>query len=312
MNTDKIKSLNRSKTIIIFGGSGFLGGILADFLSSERYNIIIVSRNESYKKRERENIIDFMWDYQNDNILPLIENSFCIINLAGKNLSEKRWNGKIKSIIYKSRIETTKIISNLINKSVVKPDIFISGSATGYYGISDDKILNERSANGNDFLAKLCFDWEREALKYTSDYLRTIIIRIGIVLSKDGGALPRLVLPYKFFLGGKLGSGKQWMSWIHIKDFCNIILFSLKNNFDGPINLTSPEPIQNYVFNDIISEILKRPGFFTVPSFALKIIVGEFSEYLLTGQRVIPEKLLNEGYKFEYPDLTSALKSFYS
>ncbi len=228
-----------------------------------------------------------------------------LINLAGATIF-KRWTPDYKKLIYNSRILTTK---NLVDASA-RGSTLLSTSAVGYYGFTDDAPLDESAPTGTGFLAELAADWENEAMKGRDKGLRVVITRFGVVLGQDGGALAQMVRPFKFFVGGPLGSGKQWVSWIHVEDLCRAVLFILENpGIEGPINFCAPDPVQNKTLAKKIGSTINRPSFMPAPEFAINLILGEFGSVILRGQRVIPKKLLDYGFSFKYASIQSALNN---
>jgi uncharacterized protein (TIGR01777 family) len=229
-----------------------------------------------------------------------------IINLAGASIFN-RWNDKIKKVIYDSRVLTTR---NVVEAIPQKEGMMLcSTSAVGYYGFRGDEEILEDGTPGDDFLASLCVDWEDEASKAADKGVRVAISRFGIVLGKTGGALGQMIPAFKRFVGGPLGSGNQWFSWIHMEDLLNAFLFVLDNEeISGPVNFCSPHPVQNRKLAKALGKVLGRPSFVTTPGFMLKLVLGEFGSILLEGQRVIPGTLLKHGFIFRYPDISRALE----
>jgi len=212
--------------------------------------------------------------------------------------------------MYDSRINTTSLISKAINNCKNKPDTFVNTSATGIYGNRGDELLYEDSSTGNDYLAYLCKDWENEAFKSLEYGIRTVCIRVGVVLDKEEGGFRKMVQPFKFFVGGALGNGKQYLPWVHVNDIVNIYREAIKNKLlNGIVNGTAPNPITSNEFSKELGKVLKRPSIFKVPKFALKLIVGEFAEFLTGSQRAIPKKLIDLGFRFEYKGIREALEN---
>jgi len=300
------------RQIVINGGTGMLGRKLIEALMQEGYEIILLSRNPARYENlfdKKISVLKFQGATTTEELSEIIEGCFGIINLAGASIAGKRWNTTYKKELYDSRILPTGNISKVIAISKNKPGFFINASATGIYGNRFDEILNEESPTGNDFLANLCKDWESEALKARED-TRVVTIRIGVVLDEKGGALEKFIMPFKFFVGGPLGNGKQFLPWIHIDDLILSFLFVIENkNLSGAVIASSPNPSRNKDFSKTLGKVLSRPSFLPAPGFGLKIILGEFAEFLLASQRTIPEKLLNSGFSFKYPDSFTALNS---
>ncbi|MCX6166125.1 MAG: TIGR01777 family oxidoreductase [Ignavibacteriae bacterium] len=284
------------KRIIITGATGLIGKNIVPILIEKGYGITIFTRNvESAKNKFDNSRIKFIkWDYSQpyDKIIEQIENCFAVVNLAGASIAGKRWNDEYKKELYNSRVITTKKIADAISKCKSKPSCLINTSAIGFYGTDGTEVLNEESADGDDYLAKLCFDWEKEAMEAEKYGVRAVTLRIGMVLDKNEGALKKFLLPFKLFAGGYQGTGKQWISWIHIDDLINLIIFSIENQeIKGAINCTSPKTVSNMDFCKSLGKVLHRPSYFPVPGFILKLVIGDFAEYLLKGRKVIPDLL---------------------
>ncbi|QGM81022.1 TIGR01777 family oxidoreductase [Otariodibacter oris] len=291
--------------ILITGGTGFIGKELCQKLIDQNHTLSILSRSP----HQNTQAVTYYQTLANfDNL-----NGFdAIINLAGEPIFDKKWTTKQKDILRASRINITQQLVDLIKNSNHPPHTFISGSATGFYGDlpkqNNAKYYDELTACGDQFAAQLCADWENTALKANSDKTRVCLIRTGIVLNKEGGALKRMLPLYKLGLGGKIGNGSQYWSWISLEDHVNAILFLLNNpNSKGAYNFVSPEPITHAEFNRILSQVVKRPAFFHAPEIMLKMILGERSQLLLDNQPLVPQKLLNEGFTFQDNKLTPSL-----
>ncbi len=286
---------------LITGGTGFIGTKLTEELSKMGHALTILTRKTNLgatKNIHYINQIGKNFDYD------------VVINLCGEPIS-CRWSPSKKQKIYGSRIDVTKDLAERILRSKTPPKLFISGSAIGYYGTSEVEIFDENSqpTNQNLFSQKLCFEWEREAQK-ADKKTRIILLRTGVVLGAKGGIIKKMLLPFKWFLGGKIGSGKQSISWIHIDDAVATILH-LVNHQDasGAFNLTSPQPASNLQFSQNLAKAIGRPCLFTIPALSMKIIYGEMAEeLLLNGQKVYPKALLNSGYRFKFTELKSAIE----
>lgn len=238
-----------------------------------------------------------------------IDGAYGVINLCGESIVDKRWTRKRKRELRESRVLTTRAIVEAIAEAKIKPKVLVNASAIGFYGDRENIIVNEESHAGAGFLAELCKEWEGEAQKASAFGVRVVCVRTGIVLAKEGGALAKMTLPFKLFIGGPLGSGKQVMSWVHIEDEVGAILKSLEDTaLWGPVNLTAPHPVTMREFAHTLGRVMKRPSLFLVPGFVLRILLGEMSEMLLTGQNVAPLKLMGSGYKFKFETLEPALK----
>ena len=280
------------KTIAISGASGFVGTNLKDYFTNLGYKVIPISRDILNKK---------------DKLEELINSSNIIINLAGANIIN-RWTDKYKKLLYSSRIDTTSKIVNAINNVTNKPELLISTSAVGIY--DNQFIHDEDGSYSNDFLSKLCQDWEKEALKANSFNTRVAIFRFGIVLGKDGGALQKMLTPFKLGLGGIIGSGKQAFSFIHIEDLLNAYKFVIENNDANlAFNLTAPTPTTNKGLTLALGKTLKRPTILPVPEFILNLIFSEGAKVLTDGQNVIPKKLQDLGFKFKYKNIEDTIEN---
>lgn len=299
-----------SKKIIITGATGLIGKKLSKALANRGDEVTVFSRNiESAKK-----IIPYIkncvtWNYRNpDEWKNHLDGKDAIVHLAGINLFSRRWNEKFKKDIVESREVSTRNLVQSLNDCKNKPKVFISASGVGYYGDGGDKILPEGSPKGNDFLADVCDVWERESQRANEYGIRNVQIRTGIVLSPEDGALKQMLLPFKLFIGGPLGSGKQWFPWLHIDDIIGIYIHAIDNkNLTGAVNAASPNIVRMKEFAKTLGKVIKRPSLFPVPEFVLRIVVGEAAETVVTGQRVSVDKLLKSEYKFGFENLEEAL-----
>jgi uncharacterized protein (TIGR01777 family) len=235
-----------------------------------------------------------------------------VINLAGEPIADKRWTDQQKKLIVSSRLDTTKKLIAYFKTNEHRPKLLISGSAIGYYGISETNDIVDEEASGDDsFSSQLCQQWEEVASQATTLGIRTCFLRTGIVLGKGGGALSKMLLPFKIGLGGRIGQGKQWMSWIHLDDLIGIILYCIDNeNLKGAINGTSPNPVTNQIFTKTLGSVLKRPTIFPMPTVVVKLLMGKMGEeLLLKGKKILPVKVSEAGYQFQYEKLEEALLS---
>jgi hypothetical protein len=296
--------------IVIFGGSGFLGKRLIDTLKND-YQIVVATRNADAVVNLKDNNIKIQqFTYTVNSFTDIIEGSHAIVNFAGASIAGKRWNKAYKKIVYDSRVNTTNLISEAIGNCTNKPHTYVSTSATGVYGDRGDELLYEDSITGNDFLADLCKDWEKAALKSVQYGVRTVCIRTGVVLDKKDGGFRKMMQPFQFFVGGTIGNGKQYLPWIHVNDIINIYREAIFNkSLNGIVNGTAPNPVTNIEFSKTLGKILKRPSIFKVPVFVLKLLVGEFARFLTASQRAVPKKLLDLGFGFEYKEITSAIEN---
>ena len=291
--------------IAISGGTGLVGKALSSKLIDNGHEVIILTRS---KINSSANPKFVQWLNDGDQPEKELEGIDAIVNLAGATINS-RWTAEYKREILESRLRTTSEINRIIGKLKLKPEVLINASAVGYYGTSYTAEFSEISAGGDDFLAETVARWETEANQACNLGVRVILCRFGVILDKKGGALPRMVLPYQLFGGGKIGSGKQWLSWIHIEDVVGGILFALENKqLNGPVNFSAPEPVNMDEFGKTLAKVINRPHWMPVPSVMLKLLLGEMSILVLEGQRVLPEKLLSAGYIFRFPHLQEALK----
>ncbi|MHB8076646.1 TIGR01777 family oxidoreductase [Desulfosporosinus fructosivorans] len=296
--------------ILIFGGAGFVGRNLTKELLANGYQVSVVSRN---RQKTLNSLGDNVQVIEWDNISPLssmyeLHDIDVVINLAGESIGNRRWSYSIKQEILTSRIRTTSAIVAAINNRTMQPKVLINASAVGYYGPRQDDKITELEKAGQDFLAGVCRAWEKEANKVQNNFTRVVTLRIGVVLGNEG-ALKRMVMPFKFFIGGPLGTGNQWLSWIHIKDLTSMIRFVIEHQeVIGPVNATAPTPVRMRDFSKVLGEVLKRPSWLPVPERLLKIALGQMAEMLLYGQRAIPEKILGAGFEFRFFELRSALE----
>jgi uncharacterized protein (TIGR01777 family) len=295
--------------IFMTGGTGFVGTYLAKRFISEGHEVTILTQALSGTELKMTGISYFMGN-------PTIKGKWqeavrehdAIINLAGASVFS-RWTPEQKKILLSSRIETTRNLVESLPDSA-RNTTFFSTSAVGYYGFREDEELIETSPFGDDFLARLAYDWEKEAQKAEAKGVRVIITRFGIVLGKNGGALGQMIPLFKYFLGGPLGNGRQWFSWMHMHDLTEAFIFLFNHkDISGAVNLCSPNPVRNKDLAKAIGNVLHRPSFMPAPGFMIKLILGEFGSVLLNGQRVIPRRLLDGGFKFRYPDIEEALKN---
>ncbi|MES2885263.1 MAG: TIGR01777 family oxidoreductase [Pseudomonadota bacterium] len=287
--------------VLITGGTGFIGRALCKQLFQAGHASTVLTRSRTPPPLPGVRFIASLDE---------AEGIEAVVNLAGEPLADGRWNAARKQAFRDSRIGTTQKLLAWMESLPKRPRVLVSGSAIGYYGASDDRLLAEMAPAGEDFAATLCRDWETEALKARALGLRVCTLRIGIVLGADGGALARMLPPFKLGAGGPMGSGAQWMSWVRRSDLVNLIGWLLGNEAaSGPYNGTAPKPVTNREFARTLGAVLKRPAVMTMPTFVLKLIFGEMAEsLLLTGQRVVPSKAEAEGFVFEHRELEPALR----
>jgi uncharacterized protein len=296
--------------VLIFGGAGFVGRNLADELLANGYQVFIVTRN---LRKTVNNLGNKVQVIEWDNISPLasineLQEIDVVINLAGESIGNRRWSKSVKQEILSSRIRTTRAIVAAINNRTFQPKVLINASAVGYYGPRQNEEITELVEAGQDFLAQVCRAWENEAYKAQSDLIRVVTIRIGVVLGREG-VLNRMAMPFRYYIGGPLGTGNQWLSWIHIKDLTCMIRFIIEHQeLTGPINATAPESVTIRNFSNVLGDVMNRPSWLPVPEFILKIALGQMAEMLLHGQRVVPNRIIGAGFEFRYPNLRSALE----
>jgi uncharacterized protein len=296
--------------IFITGGSGFVGTRLIHDLIDRGHRVIAVGTSSTHKNPPNENFRYISADTTlKGSWQDALEDIDAIINLAGRNIF-KLWSDTYKQQIYNSRILTTR---NLVEALPERKEIILcSTSGAGYYGNRADESLTEDASSGSDFLANVCIDWEKEAFLAEKKGVRVAAMRFGVVLDKNGGALSKMIPAFKSFAGGPLGSGRQWFPWIHMADLISAINFILETNeIKGPVNFCAPNPIRNRDFGKSLGNVLKRPSFMKVPSFMIRLVVGEMGTLLTNSQKVIPHKLLRHGFKFQHPDIDAALEDIF-
>ncbi len=297
--------------VIITGGTGMIGRALAAELT-EQYEVVVLSRNpDNHSGRLPSGVKIEQWDARSDNGWGhLADGAYAIINLAGADIAAKRWSKDRKEIIRDSRVHAGQAVTAAISKAKVKPQVLIQASAIGFYGTENaNRVLDETSPAGSDFLADVVQAWESSSAGVSKIGVRHVVARIGIVLSTEGGALPKLVKPFEFLAGGPLGNGEQWMSWIHIEDTVRALCHLLQDQTAAGIyNITAPHPIQNAVMAENIGNILSKPGLVPAPALALKVALGEMATLVVDGQRVVPKRLLKQRFMFRYTDIETALR----
>lgn len=296
--------------IFMTGGTGFVGSYLTKMFTENGHEVTVLTRSARKGGELPSGVFFLEGDPKQTGVWQeKVAEHDAVINLAGTSIFTV-WTAKNRQKILESRVQTTRSIVDALAKASAKDLTLISASAVGYYGgRTDDKVLDEESPPGDDFLTEVSLKWEAEAKKAEDLGARVVITRFGIVLGKDGGALSKMLPPFKKCLGSPLGSGKQWFSWIHEQDLAAIMLFLLDNKvITGPVNCTAPEPVTNKELTKTLSNVLGCPAFMpSVPGFVLKALLGEFGDVVLKGQRVVPKKLLQEGFKFQFPTLREAL-----
>jgi uncharacterized protein (TIGR01777 family) len=310
--------------IIIAGGSGFLGRPLASRLALAGHDVVVLTRSDVIgRPAERLRYVEWnpdgtipianrvagstrsrTWDWTNE-----LSGADVVINLAGAGIADERWTDERKALLHSSRKASTSSLITAIRQADAPPQVFVQASAIGYYGTTQDGALDETSEPGTDFLASLCVEWEAGAAPIAGFGSRLIIARTGIVLARDGGALPKLAAPFRMFVGGAIGSGKQVMSWVHRDDWLSMITWAIETaEVSGPLNVTAPKPVTNAAFAVALGRAMHRPAWFKAPAFAVRAVAGEVADIaVLAGQRVLPKKALGFKFGFRYPDVDRAL-----
>jgi uncharacterized protein (TIGR01777 family) len=311
--------------ILVSGSTGFLGTALMDVLESEGHTIARLVRPDTARRDAADGKQTVRWDPvggspkgtalldRPDFDLDAAEGADALIHLAGASIADGRWSAARKKLLRSSRIEATRHLMEALSGLKQPPRVIVASSAAGYYGDRGDEILTETSAPGSDFLSELCREWEVESSRLSELGARVVVLRFGIILAEHGGALPRMALPFKLGAGGRLGSGRQWMSWLTLAEAVGIVRFALTNsNLSGPTNAVSPNPVQNAEFTLALAKTLDRPSLFPAPAVALRLVLGEMADaLLLSSQRMKPSKLEQIGYRFAQPELAAALAEIF-
>lgn len=296
--------------IAITGGTGFVGSELTNLLVQKGHEVFILTRSPN---KDINNVSFVKWLSGNSLPEKKLEGIDAIVNLAGESINNGRWTVEQKKKIYESRMQATDEVIRILHALERKPKVLVNASAIGIYPASEDITYTENSlVIGTDFLAKTVQEWEVKAQTAKQLGIRVAYGRFGIILGKSEGALPLMALPYKLFVGGPIGLGKNWMSWVHVRDVAKALLFAIDNNIHGPFNVAAPDAKRMNEFGKILASVLNRPYYFPVPSFALKLALGEKSQLVLEGQHVLPEVLIENGFVFDFPDLSKALTDIYS
>jgi uncharacterized protein (TIGR01777 family) len=297
-------------TIVLAGGSGFLGRKLAARFEREGAEVLTLTRRPRPGVRS-----DLLWKpgVTAAQWAERLEGAHAVFNLAGENLGEKRWTERRKRVLKESRIVATRSLVDAIHRCQTPPRVFVSSSAVGYYGARGDEAITETTPPGHDELAQLCVAWEREASAVAGDSrIRLVITRSGLIMSPDGGALKEMLLPFRFGLGATLGSGRQFWPWIHIDDWVELAAWVVATDTArGVFNLTAPNPVTNREFTKTLARVIHRPALLQAPGFALKLILGELAQFVLTGQRVLPAHAESLGFQFKFRELEPALRDLF-
>jgi uncharacterized protein (TIGR01777 family) len=302
--------------IVITGGSGLIGSAVAREMGGAGHEVVVLSRDPSKVKGLPPNTRAVQWDGKTgaswSSLLDGLDGDTAIVHLAGEGIAEGRWTESRKRRIRDSRVESGRAVLEAIRQAKTKPKTLLQGSAVGFYGPCGNEVVTEGHAPGTDFLADVCVDWEASTAGAEALGVRRAILRTGIVLSRDGGALPKMSLPFKLGVGGSLGGGRQWIPWIHLADEVGAIRFLLeRDDARGPFNLTAPQPLTNRDFSRALGKALHRPSLAPAPGFALRLVLGEMADMLLNGQRAVPQRLLEMGYVFRFPEALQALRNLF-
>jgi uncharacterized protein (TIGR01777 family) len=294
--------------VVISGGSGFLGRALVRRLRSAGHAVMVLTRRPASDG-------DVLWSPEavSGSWTAAVHAADAVINLAGEGIADGRWSAARKQAILHSRVSATRALAGAVREAVEPATVFLSGSAIGIYGDRGDAVVTEQTPAGSDFLAQVCLAWEHEA-QSAADATRVVLLRTGIVLGSDGGALPRMARPFRLFAGGPVGSGRQYVSWIHVDDWVSLVILAMERpTVAGPLNLTAPEPVRSKEFAAALGTALHRPSALATPAFALRLALGrELADTaLLSGQRVLPARALSEGFEFRYARVQDALAAIY-
>jgi len=285
--------------VLLTGGTGFIGGAVARALRGAGHDVTIVSRQPGYVPAKA-----ISWD----GVRAAMHETDAVVNLAGEGVAGGRWTAARRHEIVASRVDATRAIVAAMAESPARPKVLVNASATGFYGAHGDEVLDETAPAGEGFLADVCRAWEAEAFRAQELDVRVVALRIGIVLGPNGGALAKMLTPFRAAVGGRIGSGKQWMSWIHRNDVVGLVLAALDGAaYAGPVNATAPTPVRNRDFTAALAAAVHRPAVIPVPGLALRLALGAMAEMLLTGQRVVPAVATEAGYAFTYPELGPAI-----
>ena len=311
--------------VVISGGTGLIGSALARRLRDDGHAVVVLTRSRGVKTgapdaaahAARGDLRLVTWPAAPvgpGDAAPAwwqaVDGADAVVNLAGESIAAGRWTARQKERIRESRVQATRALVQAIRAVDRKPAVLVSGSAVGYYGPRGDEVVDETTPPGDDFLSRVCVAWEAEARKAEDAGVRVALVRTGLVLAREGGALPRLVLPFRLWAGGPLGSGRQWMPWIHLDDLVGLIVFLIQGEgLEGPFNGTAPHPVANGDFARTLGKVLGRPAWLPAPAVALRLALGEMADaLLLSGQRAVPRRALEAGFQFGFPEVEPALR----
>ncbi len=298
--------------IVVTGGTGFIGRALCESLFREGHRVTVLTRHAREASQLMGAIVSTVeWNGREAGVWEQsLEGTDAVINLAGAPIADARWTHARKQLLTDSRLLTTRLLVAAMSRCSSTPRTLISASGIGYYGASDDRVLDESAARGQGFLADLCLAWEAEALRAAESGARVVLLRTGMVLEQDGGALPKMLVPFRLFAGGPIMPGSQWVSWIHRRDHVGLIQWALATpGVSGPLNAVAPGAVTMNQLCDVLGRVLHRPSWLPVPGLALHVALGELGTLMTTGQRVNPAKALSGGYAFHYPTLEPALRA---
>lgn len=299
------------KRVIVTGATGLIGKRLCATLQAKGYAVVVFSRDPDEARTRVPNAAEYIgWTpSESGPWSTVVDGAFAVVHLGGASVYGKRWTRRYKAEIRDSRVIGTRGLVNAMAAAKAKPSVFVCGTAIGYYGFRDDTPLDEAAAPGSDFLARVVIAWEQEARRAKDFGIRTVLVRSGIILDTKEGALPQMMLPFRFFAGGPILPGTQWLSWIHVEDEVGLIMLALEDErVRGALNATAPEPLTNRDFSKTLGRVMRRPSWVPVPGFALRIVLGEFAGMVREGQRVVPVKAEQLGYRFKFPTAEGALR----
>jgi len=296
--------------IVVAGGTGFLGAPLVSLLARDGHEVVVLTRDA---RGSRGSLVTWTPNGETGSWASVVDRAGAVVNLAGESIAAKRWSAAQKQRILDSRVRATRSLATAIRDAASPPPVFVSGSAVGYYGPLGDQTVAEDAPAGSDFLAHVCVEWEREAVR-AGNRTRVVCVRTGLVLEKDGGALPQMLPPFKFGAGGPVGSGRQYWPWIHRDDWLGLVRWAIATPaVTGAINVTAPNPVTNAEFARALGRALHRPAFMPAPAFALRLLLGEMADaLLLAGQRAVPAKATASGFTFKYARLDDALRAIFT
>jgi uncharacterized protein (TIGR01777 family) len=291
--------------VVIAGGSGFLGRKLAARLASASHRVIALTRRPN-----GPDTIEWQPDGSARELAKHLDGVDAVVNLAGEGIAERRWTSARKRVLQQSRVLSTRTLASAMRSAAHPPRVFINGSGVGYYGARGDEPVTESSGPGSDFLARLCVEWEQEARAIDTRATRLVIVRTGLVLDRDQGALAKMLVPFKLGLGATVGSGAQFMPWIHVDDWTALVAWLIEStDAVGAFNASAPEPVTNREFTRTLARVLRRPAMLAAPAFVLQLALGEMASMLLTGQRALPASAEQRGFRFSFRTLEPALRS---